>query len=197
MSSSSVPTHPARAAAPDPYRAEPHAWFLSLAARDLERVFRLPDGCWIYLGSIGRSGYGQIEHRWRSPEGKVRRITMQAHDAAYELAYGPIPPGKRVDHLCHNRDLNCRADKYGKGCLHRRCVRPSHLGAATARQNNLRGHHPNAIAHMNQTCTRGDPATDANTYIAPNGKRRCKGPLCRNAAKERKANRDAIARRTA
>jgi hypothetical protein len=45
-----------------------------------------------------------------------------AHRVSYEAAYGPIPAGLHIDHLCRVR----------------KCVRPEHLEAVTQGENNLR-----------------------------------------------------------
>jgi hypothetical protein len=66
--------------------------------------------CWLWTATIDRLGYGKIWFNGRM---------VKAHRAAYELAYGPIPPGMEVDHTCHNRH----------------CVNPGHLRLATRKQN--------------------------------------------------------------
>lgn len=60
--------------------------------------------CWIWQHSLQVKGYGQ-----RRYNGAVRL----AHQVAYEQAYGVIPDGKEVDHLCRQRS----------------CVNPQHLEA--------------------------------------------------------------------
>ena len=62
--------------------------------------------CWLWTGGKTRSGYGRI-----NIDGAMR----MAHRVAFELANGPIPEGKTVDHRCHTL----------------LCVRPDHLQLAT------------------------------------------------------------------
>lgn len=81
------------------------------------------DECWLWVGPIHPGGYGKT-----SENGKK----FYAHRRAYELTYGPIPPGLDIDHVCHNQDPSCEG---GDGCLHRRCCNPAHLRAATRSEN--------------------------------------------------------------
>ncbi len=79
----------------------------TLAERFVDKVEEPSDAhndCWVWKGSKGGSGYGQI---W--VDGKH----VTAHRISHELFIGPIPEGHAVDHLCRNRA----------------CVRPDHLQA--------------------------------------------------------------------
>lgn len=67
------------------------------------------DGCWFWRGRSIR-GYGAIER-----DG----VNVMAHRVAFEVQNGAIPPGRQIDHICHNRS----------------CVRPSHLRLATNKEN--------------------------------------------------------------
>lgn len=68
------------------------------------------DACWVWNGTIQQHGYGTLTH-----EGK----RIYAHRASYEVANGPIPTGRRIDHICHNES----------------CIKPDHLRVATVKQN--------------------------------------------------------------
>lgn len=78
--------------------------------------------CWEWQGGVLGGGYGSIYlnafDRWLlglPPSANA----AYAHQIAYILANGSIPPGLWILHRCDNR----------------RCVRPSHLYAGTATQN--------------------------------------------------------------
>lgn len=73
--------------------------------------------CLIWTGTKRTTGYGEM-----SVDGKPWLI----HRWAYVQAHGPIPDGKHVDHVCHNK----------------LCVEPLHLRAVTPAQNAY--NHPGA-----------------------------------------------------
>lgn len=50
------------------------------------------DGCWLWTGAIGESGYGRLYTR--------RGTLTGAHRFAWELHFGPIPAGMFVCHHC-------------------------------------------------------------------------------------------------
>ncbi|MFF4738791.1 HNH endonuclease signature motif containing protein [Streptomyces sp. NPDC001262] len=112
------------------------------------------DGCWTWKASVRANGYGQV---------RVGARVRSAHRVAYELAYGQIPPGLVIDHLCRNR----------------RCVRPSHLDAVTQRTNVLRGVSLAAHRAAQTHCIHGHLFDAVNTYVASNGTRKCRA--CRAA----------------
>ncbi len=69
-------------------------------------------GCWLWLGSIDRKGYGQI----RDPD--QNRLRVATH-VSIELHGGAVPPGMCVLHRC---------DVPG-------CVNPAHLFVGTLKDN--------------------------------------------------------------
>lgn len=68
--------------------------------------------CWTWQGGKAK-GYGVL-----SVDGRPRA----AHNVYYQRAYGPVPPGLVLDHVCRNRD----------------CVRPEHLEPVTKAENAIR-----------------------------------------------------------
>ena len=122
------------------------------------------DGCWYWKGSINRDGYGVFT-------GKL------AHRVIFEHVYGPFPAGTVADHICHNKAV-CAG---GMLCLHRRCVNPTHLRAAT-RGENVRAGRTGVNARVRHVCVRycqnGHEFTEDNTYVSIDSRgwvhRRCK-----------------------
>jgi hypothetical protein len=52
-------------------------------------------GCSAWLGKIGTGGYPQMAYRVDG-ERRFRKVAT----VVYELAHGPVPPGKEVSHSC-------------------------------------------------------------------------------------------------
>lgn len=89
-------------------RAKPRR---SLAERlDALSIPEPNSGCRLWLSRLTTRGYGQL---------RVDRHWRKAHQVAYELAKGPIPPGKMV---CHTCDVQI-------------CIEGNHLYAGTAKTN--------------------------------------------------------------
>lgn len=100
-----------------------------------------PNGCWIWLGSRDRAGYGRIlvkEHE--------KYANRHAHRIAYQEFVGSVPEGLELDHLCRVRA----------------CVNPDHLEPVTRRENLRRSPlTPGSRTH----CPQGHPYTPENTYL--------------------------------
>ena len=76
--------------------------------------------CWLWTGSRSVAGYGSFNvHGGRRTEAADVKL---AHRFSYELAFGSIPTGMEIDHLCFVHD----------------CVRPIHLEAVTPAENKRR-----------------------------------------------------------
>ncbi|MYX37817.1 HNH endonuclease signature motif containing protein [Streptomyces sp. BoleA5] len=118
-----------------------------------------PQSCIIWAGSLTKWGYGKI---------RFNGVHTTPHCVAYEFAVGPVPERMQVDHTCHNRDTLCPG---GKHCLHRRCMNPHHLEAATARENTLRSSNtmPGVNARRDR-CASGHLFTEDNTRIGKGGR---------------------------
>jgi hypothetical protein len=105
--------------------------------------------CWLWTAATNRQGYGQFH---------AHRQAILAHRWAYIDARGPIPDGLQLDHLCRIPA----------------CVNPVHLEAVTPQVNTLRGVSRAAVNAVKTHCIRGHEFDVVNTYVLPNGKRRCR-----------------------
>ena len=112
------------------------------------------------IAGVGSHGYPHFS--WSDGE---RSYNQTAHRIAWFDAYGPIPDGLTVDHMCHNQ----------------RCVNIDHLRLLTPSENAK----ANVYAARTQ-CPAGHPYDEVNTYrqpSKPNARR------CRKCAKEADARR--------
>lgn len=116
------------------------------------------ESCWLWTAARSTAGYGRVQWKGR---------LQQAHRVAYEMAYGPIPDGLDLDHLCRNRA----------------CVRPTHLDPVTRQVNLLRGETVPAALVSRTECRHGHKFTPENTYMWRNA-RYC--VTCRKAASLRR-----------
>jgi hypothetical protein len=106
--------------------------------------------CWLWTAKRDPHGCGRF---W----GAGQRF-VPAPRFSYEGAYGPIPPGLELDHLCRTPS----------------CVRPTHVEAVTHRENMLRGDNPSARCAKATHCKNGHAFDLLNTHFRPNGHRRCR-----------------------
>jgi hypothetical protein len=113
---------------------------------DSERFWAKVDktgDCWLWTGGVHKkTGYGNFW--WKG-------TTHLAHRFAYMEAFGRIPAGKHLDHLCRTRT----------------CVRPDHLEAVLQAVNNMRSDSPSARNAVKTHCKRGHEFTPENTYVPP------------------------------
>ena len=98
--------------------------------------------CWQWIGARTGSGYGNFVLSGI----RGREQPIPAHRFSYILHRGPIPEGLHLDHLCRNRF----------------CVNPAHLEPVTCGENLRRGMHPNMLAKLANTCTKGHEITGDN-----------------------------------
>lgn len=105
---------------------------------------------------------------------KVGDTHVIAHRLAYEKAFGPIPKGMVIDHLCRNRA----------------CINPQHLQAVTHVVNTMRGMNPWAVNKRKTHCPYGHAYTEENTYRNKKGYRRCLACIKMNEAKMNEIKRE-------
>ena len=129
---------------PAPLPSDPYERMMLFVERD-ER------GCLLWQRSVDTDGYGMLGIGGRP---------LKVHRLSYEHAYGVIPKGLVIDHLCRTRH----------------CVEPTHLEAVTNEENLQRGRGYRRQNGRYGACRNGHPYTPENTYTNPNtGKRSCRG----------------------
>ena len=130
----------------------------ALPLRFWSRVYAAPDGCWLWRGTRRPDGYGSYK------TGSMRdgsRRNVFPYRLSFNEFVGPIAPGLEIDHLCRTP----------------LCLNPKHLEAVTHRVNILRGLAPSAFAARKTHCPQGHSYDAKNTYIDPEGKRKCRACL--------------------
>jgi hypothetical protein len=110
-------------------------------------------GCWLWQGTLGWKGYGQISYRNKQ---------WGTHRLSYTLHKGPIPKGMLVCHTCDVRN----------------CVNPEHLWVGTNKQNMVDCSRKGRADDQWRThCIHGHEFTPENTYpirMTETVKRACK-----------------------
>lgn len=111
---------------------------MDLRGRLMSRTTISADGCWVWSGTLDRSGYGKIN---------VAGKTWSTHRLAF-ITFGPaFDHTLTLDHLCRNRA----------------CWRPEHLEPVTMRDNLLRGEGWAGSNARKTHCPQGHEYTEANT----------------------------------
>ena len=119
--------------------AEPYWNQLTWEERFERKVDRSagPLGCWIWLASRDREGYGLAY--------PAKGHSTLAHRDVYRHLVGPVPDDMHLDHLCRNPP----------------CVNPAHLEIVTPRENARRARHWwDGRTH----CKNGHEYTPENTH---------------------------------
>jgi hypothetical protein len=91
-----------------------------------DRGYETP--CWIWLRAKDTLGYGIFANKTRLGASRL------AHRESFIRAYGMIPQGLELDHLCRQSS----------------CVRPEHLEAVTHAENLKRGAISRASGHIDR-----------------------------------------------
>lgn len=106
------------------------------------------ENCWHWLGFTSTEGYGVA---------KVAGRTWKAHRYIYEQLEDVSLGDQILHHVCENRV----------------CVNPAHL-EPTSRTNHLAIHDTHNGNRDKTHCPTGHPYDEENTYINPDGSRRCR-----------------------
>lgn len=139
-----------------------------------------PDGCWAWLGSKNKDGYGQFILSARRGEARIR---IAPYRFIWEYFNGPMPEGLEPDHTCNNRQ----------------CCNPAHIEPVTHSENQRRSYQrgrarPGRDYVVNPRpshCKHGHEYTPANTHINSQGAiscRACNRRRCAAYQAKRRAN---------
>ena len=145
------------------------------ATRFMTKINKTPSGCWEWIASTDRDGYGNFNYP--TSTSTIKR----AHRASYDYFYGGIPEGMQVLHKCDNPP----------------CVNPTHLYLGSNQQNVNDREDRNRNHKKNKThCPQGHPFdTTHNTSMGRGKLRRCS--ICTKASQKKAAAKRRAAKKTA
>lgn len=145
-----------------------------------------PDACWPWTRGHDGGGYGMFH-----VDGRVDRT----HRIAYRLAFGSIPDGFTIDHLCRNRGCGnprhleavTHSENVRRGAPFRRkefCIRGHRLADTRNKQGNcqscvtlahLRWYHrtKQLKGRLHTICRNGHPLSGDNLTVLSGGQRKC------------------------
>ncbi|MET8518144.1 HNH endonuclease signature motif containing protein [Streptomyces sp. NPDC005077] len=112
-----------------------------------------PVDCWLWVGAKSSNGYGNFKHA---------DTFTSAHRLSFADAYGSVPDGSVIDHLCQTRA----------------CVNPAHMELVSHAENVRRGR-AGENHRVKTHCPKGHPYDAENTYWHPAGHRECR--TCRKS----------------
>ena len=127
-----------------------HQRFLTTQERFWQKVQFTHDGCWFWLGSPDKDGYGRFHLGSRTDKS---RHAVFAHRFAYEFLVGSIPNNMTIDHICRTHN----------------CVNPSHLRILSAVENAMAGDSIQAQNKRKTHCKRGHPLSGRFLQIVHRG----------------------------
>lgn len=136
-------------------KGEPRQFVAGHHMRKRERYCVDSNGCWVWLLSKNKQGYGKLS---------IKDQPVRAHRYYYEQYKGEIPTGLVVDHICRNTS----------------CVNPDHLEAVTYKENVLRGDSPPSKNAKKTHCKWGH-AFVAENLVKGVGSRKCLACLNRRS----------------
>jgi len=122
---------------------------IPIIVRFLEKINVTENGCWEWIGSNDRAGYGRI---------RINEKNVKIHRFIYEYYYGSICSDLTIDHLCRNTS----------------CCNPLHLEQVTLQENILRGNGTAGINSRKTHCIHGHEFTKENIYKHQYPRRICK-----------------------
>jgi hypothetical protein len=134
-------------------------------ARFLEKVDKVPGGCWNWKGAKSAERDGVTYYGYFAAGGA--KSQMRVHRWSYQYYVGQIPEGFTIDHLCRNT----------------LCVNPQHLEPVTQRENLRRSDVVTGKRSGATHCPRGHEYSTKNTaaYTNKRGYSRRKCRTCASA----------------